>query len=401
MASGFQTAASPRQVASTTVPIVSWNPPMPGKVKEGPPQSRRRTADGTAPLGADAEPAQADVRRLYTEALMAEVLEVPPAAVRHWVRGGLLVPVRHAGSLQWFDFEQLVAGRHLARLLGTGLSLRDIDTQLAGLAPGGAAAAVRVAERIVADGRRLSIRRGALLLGAGGQMQFAFYTDRLAAAPAAAGRPGAVGGGSVTTPDSGIVAFDSARPRPAPDAAAEILDLADDLEAAGEFLEAAEALRAVLQARGPSADVLFMLAELLYRSGDLTAARERYYATIEVDPDHLAARTSLGCVLAELGDHELALAALDGVLRQEPGHADAHWHMAGVLREVGRPWEARRHLALFLALAPESPWATLARGLLALPSTEPCSGEDSSGGRHGSRPQATPEPEAAVGIRRQ
>ena len=74
-----------------------------------------------------------------------------------------------------------------------------------------------------------------------------------------------------------------------------------------------------------------MLAELLYRAGDLTAARERYYAAIELDPEHLRDRASLGCVLAELEEQELALAALEGVLRQEPEYADAHWHMAGVL----------------------------------------------------------------------
>jgi tetratricopeptide (TPR) repeat protein len=104
-----------------------------------------------------------------------------------------------------------------------------------------------------------------------------------------------------------------------------------------------------------------MLAELLYRAGDLTAARERYYAAVELDADHLEARSSLGCVLAELGDHELALAALDGVLRQQPDYADAHWHLAGVLHDVGREAESRRHLRTFLALAPESPWATTAR----------------------------------------
>jgi len=159
------------------------------------------------------------------------------------------------------------------------------------------------------------------------------------------------------------VAIDVAEPpvRDAAAEAAEILDLADDLEAAGEFVEAAEAVRAVLQAQGPTAPVMFMLAELLYRAGDLTAARERYYAAIEIDADHLQARSSLGCVLAELGEHELALAALEGVLRQEPDYADAHWHIAGVLADLGRMTESRHHLGTFLALAPESPWAALAR----------------------------------------
>ncbi|MFO0423639.1 MAG: tetratricopeptide repeat protein [Planctomycetia bacterium] len=35
--------------------------------------------------------------------------------------------------------------------------------------------------------------------------------------------------------------------------------------------------------------------------------------------------------------------------------------MAGVLEDSGRPDEAQRHLRAFLALAPESPWAALAR----------------------------------------
>jgi Tfp pilus assembly protein PilF len=58
------------------------------------------------------------------------------------------------------------------------------------------------------------------------------------------------------------------------------------------------------------------------------------------------------------------LAALDGVLRQQPDYADAHWHLAGVLRDVGRESESQRHLRTFLALAPESPWATMARDRL-------------------------------------
>lgn len=330
-----------------------------------PASSPRRRSDGDggrrSPASTDAAAAREqedpDVRRLYTVAMMADVLSVAPAAVRHWVRGGLLVATKRVGALQWFDFQQLVVGRALARLLAGGLSLREIDAKLKGLVPGGAGAAARQSSLIVVDGRRLSIRQGSRILGSGGQLQFGFYTDGLrgVAMPLGDDSPRIVrpldavvpGGleGDLTDPPSGT----------------ELLDLAADLEATGEFVEAAEALRAFLQAEGQAAPVMFMLAELLYRAGDLTAARERYYATLELDADHLEARTSLGCVLAELGDHELALAALEGVLRQEPDYADAHWHLAGVLHECGRRAESRRHLRLFLTLAPESPWASIAR----------------------------------------
>ena len=300
---------------------------------------------------------ESGVRRLYTVAMMADVLGAPPAAVRHWVRGGLLVPARRAGAIEWFDFQQLVSGRTLVRLLAAGLSLRDIDAKLGALA-GGAAEAARMTARIVTDGRRLSIRRGGRLLGAGGQMQFSFYTDGLHDRPTAESEsvPEAVASPIVEV----AIDVDDVVQRE-PDCVTDLMDLAADLEAAGEFVEAAEALRAALQAGGPVAQTSFMLAELLYRAGDLTAARERYYAAIELDADHLEARTSLGCVLAELDEHELALAALEGVLRQQPDYADAHWHMAGVLDELGRTSESRRHLRTFLTLAPESPWAALAR----------------------------------------
>ena len=343
-----------------------------------PPRKQPRRPATQRPLLPAAEswdaPTPDGVRRLYTPAMMADVLSVSVAAVRHWVRGGLLVPVRRAGSIEWFDFPQLVIGRQLVRLHSGGLSLRAIDARLQGLSPGGAAEAARMGERIIADGLRLSIRRGNELLGAGGQRQFAFYTAELAAAdelpadilPVAHHIPSADRGtGSV------LIQLDPAgRHRLNGDSlepvtSGSLLDLAADLEAAGEYVEAAEALRALLQAEGPSAEVSFMLAELLYRLNDLTAARERYYTAVELDQNHLEARSSLGCVLAELGEHELAVAALEGVLRQQPDYADAHWHMAGVLFDMELPADASRHLRAFVALAPESPWADLARQRLA------------------------------------
>ncbi len=230
------------------------------------------------------------VRRFYSAAMMAEVLDVPPAAIRHWIRRGLLAVAKRSGTLEWLDFGQLVIGRRLAELLAGGLSLREIDAKLAGLAPGGGRAAAGAVDRVVADGRRLSIDCEGRLLAAGGQLQFAFYTDSLTAGRTRE-RP-------LSKPTIELAALldaddelESGRDATLPggEVVAEILDLADELEAAGEYVEAAEALRAVLQAQGPTAAVSFTLAELLYRAGDLTAARERYYATIEIDPDHLQA----------------------------------------------------------------------------------------------------------------
>ena len=80
--------------------------------------------------------------------------------------------------------------------------------------------------------------------------------------------------------------------------------LAAELEEDGQLAEAAEMYRAAMAAGGPKAELCFQVAELLYRLGDLTAARERYYMAIELNEDYVEARANLGCVLAETGQRE-------------------------------------------------------------------------------------------------
>ena len=289
---------------------------------------------------------EGDDAPLYTLGLMSDVLGMPKAAIRHWVRHGLLTPSRRVGSLEWFDFEQMVAGRRLAAIMASGLTVSEIDAELAALGGGDAVAAARADGRIVRDGRRLLLYCDGRLVGGGGQLHFQFLED-------------AVRCESPHHPEVGVIpAPIASEPLAEPE---NLLDLAAELAAEGHLVEACEALRAILQSAPPTAEVTFLLAELLYRSGDLTAARERFYMAIEIDPDHLAARTSLGCLLAEMNETELAIAALDGVVSQQPDFADAHWQLAGLLEETGRFDEARGHLEAFVRLAPESPWTDAAR----------------------------------------
>lgn len=327
---------------------------------------RRRAGAATPDLFNNALPG---VSRLYTVAMMADVLGVSRATIRHWRRVCLITPTHSADFIDWYDYATLVVARDLSRLLSSGLSLREISQKLNHFAGGNPERAASLAGRVVVDGRRLSLRQSGTLLASGGQRQFDFYVDGMAGGldshspknPAPSAQP-ALLPMSESLDLAPIEPEDEADAIPTTD---ELLDLAADLEAAGSFSEAAEAFRAVLQAEGPSAGVTFMLAESLYRAEDLPGARERYYAAVELDPDHLEARTSLGCVLAEQGDLELATAAFEGVLRQQPDYADAHWHLAGVLAEMDQQGSARQHLHSFLALAPESPWADVARDRLA------------------------------------
>jgi tetratricopeptide (TPR) repeat protein len=129
------------------------------------------------------------------------------------------------------------------------------------------------------------------------------------------------------------------------------------LEQYGHRDQAIEAYRAILVSGEFTADDHFSLAELLYREGDLSAARERYYMAIELDEDFVEARSNLGCVLAEQGELDLAEAAFVGALKYHPNYADAHYHLARLLDRKDQSSAALRHWQRFMDLAPASPWA--------------------------------------------
>ena len=93
----------------------------------------------------------------------------------------------------------------------------------------------------------------------------------------------------------------------------------------------------------------------------MSAARERYFQAVEIEPSYVEARASLGCVLMELGETEMAISCFQGALDQHPDYPDVHFHLAKLLTESRRIDEAIRHWQAFLQLAPKSPWAEEAR----------------------------------------
>jgi tetratricopeptide (TPR) repeat protein len=309
------------------------------------------------------------VCRLYTPAMLAELLAVPVAAIRRWHRRGALRAARTVQRLAYFDFAEVAVARRLAQLLLAGCSLKLIDRRLEELSRRAPHLERPLADpAVVVEGRRIYLRRGDELSEPGGQLLLDFDAATLADEESPAN----------------VIAISSARRAQAalsgeasddPGAAAALRDElqseALDWEDEGRLDRAAEAYRTLLMAAGPRAEIQFALADVLYRAGDLPAARERYYAALELDEEYVEARASLGCVLAELGELELAAATFEGTLVYHAQFADCHFHLANVLERMGRGAEANEHFRRFLALAPESPWAAAARDRLA--SDAPCS----------------------------
>ncbi len=299
------------------------------------------------------------VRRLYTPAMLAHLLKVSVAVIRRWHRRGLIVPIREVHRLPYFDFQEVATARRLAELLAAGATPQAIERkleQLARLVPDVERPLAQLS--IIVEGRQLLLRQGEGLIEPGGQMRLDFEAAEQTRQDTQASRPSA---------PPRVISIDQVLSQEQVAWSGDELErAAAELEDAGQFREAIEMYRAALIAGGPRAELCFHLAELLYLTGDVSAARERYSMAVELDEDYVEARANLGCVLAESGETELALAAFQGALRSHPEYPDVHYHVARTLDEVQRVQEAEQHWQQFLRLAPDSPWADEAHQRLGL-----------------------------------
>jgi tetratricopeptide (TPR) repeat protein len=293
------------------------------------------------------------IHSLYTPAMLAKLLGVSVSAIRRWQRRGWIVPVREVRRLPYFDFQEVATARRLTELLAAGMSAATLERKLAALArylPGVKRPLAQLS--IIVEGKHLLVRHGDGLFEAGGQLRFDF------GATAGNDTRTILGGISLS---NDILSFALPDSQASPVSPAEMIQLAGQLEDQGELESAAEMYRAAMAAGGPNAENCFLLAELLYQVHDLAGARERYYMAIELDEDYVEARANLGCVLAELGEKDLAISAFQGALAYHDAYPDAHYHLGRILDEVGRSDDAAVHWQSFLRLAPTSPWADEAR----------------------------------------
>jgi tetratricopeptide (TPR) repeat protein len=303
--------------------------------------------------------AEQDIRRLYTPAMLAELLGVPLAVIRRWHRRGLIVPVREVRKLAYFDFQEVATARRLAELLAAGMSPRAIEKKLERLARYLPRVNRPLAQlSVIVQGKEILLRQGDGLIEPGGQLRFDFEAAE-AEATAAETVARAAGDAEAAFPP-----WELPQREAIPSSPEQICQMAARLEDQGDLEGAAEMCRAAMAAAGPVPEICFQLAELLYRLGDLSAARERYYMALELDEDYVESRNNLGCLLADMGQRELAVAAFQGALAYHPDYADVHYHLARTLDELARNDEAEVHWRAFLTLAPDNPWADQARARL-------------------------------------
>ena len=116
--------------------------------------------------------------------------------------------------------------------------------------------------------------------------------------------------------------------------------------------------------RGTAGGGLLPVGGAAVPDGRSAGGAERYYMAIELDEDYVEARANLGCVLAESGQPDLAVAAFEGALAYHREYRTriiiwlarwTNWAARPRLTSIGRP----------LGTGGDSPWAALARQRLA------------------------------------
>ncbi len=295
-----------------------------------------------------------DACRLYTPAMLAKLLDVPIVTIRRWHRRGLIIPVRQVNRLPYFDFQEVASARRIAGLIAGGALKTSIEsklTRLAQLYPNLHRPLSQLS--VIVEGSHILLRKGEGLVEPGGQMRIDFDAMDREEVESGSSEP--------------VLSWERApggepsRPLETLSTREEFLELAMEMEDANELESASEVYRAMGLAFGANADVCFRLAEILYQQGQLDAARERYYMAIELEPEFVEARASLGCLLVELGQSELAISAFRGALDHHADYPDVHFQLARLFDELDRREDAEKHWSAFLMLAPQSPWASEAR----------------------------------------
>lgn len=312
----------------------------------------------------ESQPAQ-----LYTPAMLADLLKVPIRTVRRWHRLGLLQPVKEICRLPYFDFQELSAARRLASWLQTA-SAEQVEAQLAKLTsilPGARRSLSQLP--IIRQGNDILLRQMSGLVDPNGQLRFDFdqwgSPDDAPVAEIFSWSEHATEAVEATRPRMTVTDWTEFKPQSPEDCLRQALEFED----ANDWAAALHVYRAMQLAFGPSAEVCFQIGELLYRQGELSAARERYSMAVELDAEFLEARANLGCVLMELQQWDLALAAFEGALDLHPDYADVLFHAAAACEKLGRTAVALDYWQHFLRVAPNSPWAQYAEARVGREST--------------------------------
>ena len=282
--------------------------------------------------GQSAEPTQT----LYTSSMLANLTGLTAPVLRQLQKERLIVPARKVFRLCYFGKEVLLPLKLMQNMLEAGLSIAAAIGRLRKI--GRYKLQDLLAVRI--EGKDIVFSSAEGSVDHNGQRRFVF-AEEIEPVP-------------ISESLDPLAVLDSIfEPTGALSDPVILCEAACELESRGNLQGAADLYRAALAAGGTNPQINFQLAEVLYRLGDLPAARERYFSVIEQDEHFVEARANLGCILAELGRDDLAAAAFWGALKLHPDYAEVRLHLGMLFKRQGRWDEAEEQFQLFKQLMPE------------------------------------------------
>ena len=262
----------------------------------------------------------------YSTQEVADLLNIGPDHIRHYVRRGLLKPMRNDRRHFRFSFQDVVFLRTAKALrdasVGVRRSYRALTKLKAELVQFKSLSSVR----IYADGHVVVVRDDDKAWEVeSGQLTMDFSVQALAENVAHLARATAGGGKPLEDLDSD-----------------EWYNLGLDLEEV-DPKQAPNAYREAVRLDAQNADAHVNLGRLYQLDGDVRGAKRHYELALAIAPYHELANYNLGTVFDELDDLDKAV----NYYKKAPDIPNAHFNLSRLHELEGDEFNARRHLRLY------------------------------------------------------
>jgi tetratricopeptide (TPR) repeat protein len=262
----------------------------------------------------------------YSTREVAGLLNVRPDHIRHYVRRGLLLPLRNGRGHYRFSFQDVVFLRTAKALRDASVGVRRSYRALTKLKDDLAQFKSLSSVRIYADGHVVVVRDDDKAWEVeSGQLTMDFSVPDLAENVAHLARSSAGGGKPLEELDSD-----------------EWYNLGLDLEEV-DPKQAPNAYREAVRLDAQNADAHVNLGRLYQLDGDVRGAKRHYELALAIAPTHELANYNLGTVFDELEDLDKAVS----YYKRAPDIPDAHFNLSRLHELEGDEFNARRHLRMY------------------------------------------------------
>jgi DNA-binding transcriptional MerR regulator len=262
----------------------------------------------------------------YSTREVADLLNVRPDHIRHYVRRGLLLPLRNGRGHYRFSFQDVVFLRTAKALRDASVGVRRSYRALTKLKGDLAQFKSLSSVRIYADGHVVVVRDDDKAWEVeSGQLTMDFSVPDLAENVAHLARSTAGGGKPLEELDSD-----------------EWYNLGLDLEEV-DPKQAPNAYREAVRLDAQNADAHVNLGRLYQLDGDVRGAKRHYELALAIAPTHELANYNLGTVFDELEDLDKAVS----YYKRAPDIPDAHFNLSRLHELEGDEFNARRHLRMY------------------------------------------------------